>query len=54
MDKEKIVIPRVTLNSKDSEKLNSLMKTYYLEMSELVKFLIRKEYDYMETKKTEQ
>jgi hypothetical protein len=51
MEEVKLEIPRTRMSAKDSEKLAYLMKHHYLELAELVKFLIRKEYDTITEKK---
>lgn len=40
----RMVVPRITLNATDAAKAAYLMETHYLNIAELVKALIRKEY----------
>ena len=49
--KERIVIPRSTLSGADALKAATLMKHYYLNMNEMIKSLIRKEYDALLTER---
>lgn len=52
MEEIKLEIPRTRMSVKDSEKLAFLMKHHYLELSELIKFLIRKEYSALTEEQT--
>lgn len=46
MDKNKrMSVPRMTLNEVDSQKAMALMGRSYLTLTELIKALIRKEYE---------
>lgn len=45
--KDKVVIPRSTLSGADAYKAATLMKHYYLNINEVIKSLIRKEYEFL-------
>lgn len=45
MEEKKVVVQRVQLSGADAEKAAFLMEHYFLDMKEMVKLLIRKEYN---------
>lgn len=48
--KEKLIITRKALTGADQEKAEMLMKHYYLDIHELIRFLIRKDYERLNDK----